>query len=55
MVKHPQPIRRLTADELFECDHFVGLVLKGLKMELAKRLCFRVTFDHISVERTPLL
>ena len=30
MVKHTQTIRRQFADELFECDHFVGLALKGL-------------------------
>ena len=36
MVKHTQTILRLTADELFELnvfDHFVGLVLKGLKLK----------------------
>ena len=30
MVKHTQTICRQIADELFECDHFVGLTLKGL-------------------------
>ena len=28
MVEHTQTIRRQFADELFECDHFVGLALK---------------------------
>ena len=31
MVKHTQTIRRPIADELLECDHFVGLALKELK------------------------
>ena len=31
MVKHTQTIRRQIADKLFECGHFVELVLKGLK------------------------
>ena len=31
MVKHTQTIRRRIADELFECDHFVGLALKELR------------------------
>ena len=31
MVKQTQTIRRQIADELFECDHFVGLAPKGLK------------------------
>ena len=30
MVKHTQTIRPQIVDELFECDHFVGLALKGL-------------------------
>ena len=32
MVKHTQKIRQQFADELFECDHFVGLALKGLRL-----------------------
>ena len=32
MVKHTQTVRRLRADELFECVcSFVGLALKGLR------------------------
>ena len=31
MVKHTPTIRRQIADELFDCDHFVKLALKGLK------------------------
>ena len=31
MVKHTQTIRLQFADELFECDHFVKLVLKELR------------------------
>ena len=31
MVKHTQAIRRQFADELFVFEHFVKLVLKGLK------------------------
>ena len=34
MVKHTQTVRRQFADELFEYDHFVGLVLKALKQDL---------------------
>ena len=30
MVEHTQIIRWQFADELFDCDHFVGLSLKGL-------------------------
>ena len=34
MVKHTQTIRRQIADECFGVfDHFVGLVLKGLKLK----------------------
>ena len=33
MVKHTQTIRRQFANELFECDNFVKLVLKGLKSQ----------------------
>ena len=33
MAKHTQTIRRQVANELFECVwHFVGLVIKGLKI-----------------------
>ena len=36
MVKHTQTIRWQIADELFGvCDHFVGLVLKGLNPKKA--------------------
>ena len=31
MVKHTQTIPWQIADEMFECDHFLGLALKGLK------------------------
>ena len=31
MVKHTQTIRRQIADELVECDNFVGLALKELR------------------------
>ena len=31
MVKHTETIRRQFAGELFKCDQFVGLALKGLK------------------------
>ena len=30
MVKHTQTIRRQIGEELFECDHFKKLALKGL-------------------------
>ena len=30
MVKHIQTIRRQKLTNYFECDHFVGLALKGL-------------------------
>ena len=51
MVKHTQTIRRQVADELFEWfDHFVKLVLKGLKIRaklfnLHKIFCPSVTFS----------
>ena len=31
MIKHTQTIRRQIANELFECDYFVEMTLKGLK------------------------
>ena len=52
MVKHNQTIRRKIADELFECDHFVELALKGLSQlktmfcgltPLSKQLHFKVS------------
>ena len=34
MVKHTQTIRQfLPANRLSVCDHFMGLLLKGLKLE----------------------
>ena len=44
MVKHTQTIRRPIADELLECDHFVGLALKELK-----------TIPNGNTNRTPTL
>ena len=38
MVKHTQTFRPQFAGELFECDHFVGLVLKGLKFKTGFKL-----------------
>ena len=37
MVKHTQTIRRQFDDELFECDHFVKLTLKGLTIKTSER------------------
>ena len=33
MVKHTQTIRQQFADKLFVFDNFVGLALKGLKLQ----------------------
>ena len=41
MIKHAQTIRRQTADELFEFDHFVKLALKGLSNTQKRRLNYR--------------
>ena len=42
MIKHTQTVRRQFVDKFFECDHFVGLALKGLikhsEAELNKNL-----------------
>ena len=38
MVKYTQKIRREFADELFECDRLVGLVLKGLTWIILKHI-----------------
>ena len=31
LIKHTQTIRRQLVNEFFECGHFVGLSLEGLK------------------------
>ena len=42
MVQHTQTIRRQIADEFLSvCDHFVGLVLKGLSSRGALKLNFK--------------
>ena len=46
MVKQTQTIRQQFAYELFECDHLVGLALKGLKYEKNEYLMNRTELFH---------
>ena len=42
MVKHTESVRRQITDELFKCDHFVKLALKGILTQFNVMLHFYI-------------